>query len=166
MSAYELYGQGNIDGVVDYSPSEKSSSPDNLRLAIVGAISNVEGRVKEFVSENPYILDHYRQSLTRYLNPSKSLLAMQTSASLKLTKNPTEYLNVFGVAYRYLRYLQVRKRIKATSTSQYGRLAALELPAGDLKRRTDLERRQKFLSWIQDPDKVIYDDTLLKAWRN
>ena len=87
MSAYELYGQGNIDGVVDYSPSEKSSSPDNLRLAIVGAISNVEGRVKEFVSENPYILDHYRQSLTRYLNPSKSLLAMQTSASLKLTKN-------------------------------------------------------------------------------
>ncbi len=166
LSAYELYGQGNIDGVVDYSPSEKSSSPDNLRLAIVGAISNVEGRVKEFVSENPYILDHYRQSLTRYLNPSKSLLAMQTSASLKLTKNPTEYLNVFGVAYRYLRYLQVRKRIKATSTSQYGRLAALELPAGDLKRRTDLERRQKFLSWIQDPDKVIYNDTLLKAWRN
>ena len=137
LSAYELYGQGNIDGVVDYSPSEKSSSPDNLRLAIVGVISNVEGRVKEFVSENPYILDHYRQSLTRYLNPSKSLLAMQTSASLKLTKNPTEYLNVFGVAYRYLRYLQVRKRIKATSTSQYGRLAALELPAGDLKRRTD-----------------------------
>ena len=64
LSAYELYGQGNIDGVVDYSPSEKSSSPDNLRLAIVGAISNVEGRVKEFVSENPYILDHYRQSLT------------------------------------------------------------------------------------------------------
>ena len=25
LSAYELYGQGNIDGVVDYSPSEKSS---------------------------------------------------------------------------------------------------------------------------------------------
>ena len=166
LSSYELCHQGNIDGVVDFSPADRRSSIENLRLAIIGAISNVEQRVKDFVSENPYILDHYRQSLTRYLNPSKNLFAMQTSASLKLTKNPTEYLNVFGVAYRYLRYLQVRKRIKSTSTQQYGRLAIQEVPAGELQRRTDLKRRQTFLSWIQDPDKVLYDDVLSKAWRN
>ena len=76
---------------------------------------------------------------------------MQSSASLALTRNPTEYLNVFGVAFRYLRYLQVRKRIKATSTQQYGRLAEQEVPAGELHTRADRERQQTFLYWLQDP---------------
>ena len=82
------------------------------------------------------------------------------------SKNPTEYLNVFGIAYRYLRYLRVRKRIKATSTKQYGRLAPQEMPSGELHIRADRERRQTFLYWLQDPDKVVYDDGLAKAWRN
>jgi acetyl/propionyl-CoA carboxylase alpha subunit/acetyl-CoA carboxylase beta subunit len=70
------------------------------------------------------------------------------------------------VAYRYLRYLAVRKRIKATTTHQYGRLANQELPSGELHIRADRERRQAFLKWLQDPDKVVYDDVLSKAWRN
>ena len=166
VSPYELYQQGNIDGIVDYTPNDSADKIESLRRAIIGSILNVEARVKEFVGENPYILDHYRQSLQRYLNPSPQLQVMQTSASLKLTKNPTEYLNVFGVAYRYLRYLQVRKRIKATSTQQYGRLADQEIPKGELHIRADRERRQAFLKWLQDPDRIVYDETLSKAWRN
>ena len=166
LSPYELHAQGNIDGIIDYAPDDPQENIENLRRAIVGSILNVEARVAEFVGENPYILDHYRQSLQRYLNPSPQLQAMQTSASLKLTKNPTEYLNVFGVAYRYLRYLAVRKRIKATTTQQYGRLADQEIPKGELHIRADRERRLTFLSWLQDPDKLVYDDTLSKAWRN
>ncbi len=164
LSAYELFEQGNIDGVIDYEPGDPSIA--NLQAAIVAGIERVEDRAKEFVADNPYILDHYRQSLQRYLNPSQQLQTMQSSASLKLTKNPTEYLNVFGVAYRYLRYLKVRQRIKATTTQQYGRLADQELPRGELDRRADLERRQTFLKWLQDPDKVVYDDALSKAWKN
>ena len=166
VSPAQLHAQGNIDGIVDYSPVDSIEKLENLRLAIVGSILSVEQRTREFVAENPYIMDHYRQSLGRYLNPSPQLQAMQSSASLKLTKNPTEYLNVFGVAYRYLRYLQVRKRIKATSTQQYGRLADQELPKGELNVRADRERRQTFLKWLQDPDRVVYDDGLSKAWRN
>ena len=166
LSPFELHRQGNIDGIVDYSPADASPNLENLRTAIVGSITNVESRVKEFVAENPYILDHYRQSLQRYLKPSPQLEAMQSSASLKLTKNPTEYLNVFGVAYRYLRYLQVRKRIKATTKQQYGRLADREMPKGELHIRADRERRQTFLKWLQDPDKIVYDEVLSKAWRN
>jgi acetyl/propionyl-CoA carboxylase alpha subunit/acetyl-CoA carboxylase beta subunit len=166
VSPAQLHKQGNIDGIVDYSPEDSPEKLENLRLALVQSIISIETRTKEFVAENPYILDHYRQSLQRYLNPSPQLLAMQTSASLKLTKNPTEYLNVFGVAYRYLRYLQVRGRIKATTTQQYGRLANQELPKGELNVRADRERRQTFLMWLQDPDKVVYDDALSKAWRN
>jgi acetyl/propionyl-CoA carboxylase alpha subunit len=166
LSPFELYAQGNIDGVIDYAPGESNAQLENLRLAIVAGVLRVEAKVKEFVAENPYILDHYRQSLQRYLNPSEQLKRMQSSASLKLTKNPTEYLTVFGVAYRYLRYLKVRQRIKATSTTQYGRLADQELPKGELSTRAELERRLLFIRWLQDPDKVVYDDALSRAWKN
>jgi acetyl/propionyl-CoA carboxylase alpha subunit len=164
LGAYELYEQGNIDGVIDYSPADNDVA--NLRAAVIAGISRVEMSCQEFVANNPYILDHYRQSLQRFLSPSENLRRMQTNAALKLSRNPTEYLNVFGVAFRYLRYLKVRQRIKATSTSQYGRLSNQELPKGELDKRAELERRQTFLKWLQDPDRVVYDDALSKAWKN
>ena len=166
LSAPELHAQGNIDAIVDYSPNDPPHQIEKLRSALVGSIVNIESLTKSFVAENPYILDHYKQSLLRYLKPSTQLQAMENSASLTLTKNPTEYVNVFGIAYRYLRYLQVRKRIKATSVQQYGRLASQEIPSGELHIRADRERRQTFLYWLQDPDKVVYDEALSKAWRN
>ena len=164
LSPFELYMHGYIDGVIDYSPDQPEKL-ENLRLAIVGGLSSVEQRTQQFVAESPYIMDHYRQSLQRYLNPSRHLQMMQASALLKVTNNPTEYLNVFGVAYRYLRYLKVRRRIRSTSTQQYGRLAARDLPEGELARRAELERRRTFLKWLQDPDKMVYDDALSKALR-
>ena len=166
LSAPELHAQGNIDAIVDYSPNDPPQHIEKLRSALVGSIVNIENLTKDFVAENPYILDHYKQSLLRYLKPSSQLQAMENSASLTLTRNPTEYVNVFGIAYRYLRYLQVRKRIKATSVQQYGRLASQEIPSGELHIRADRERRQTFLYWLQDPDKVVYDEALSKAWRN
>ena len=164
LAAYELYEQGNIDGVIDYSPTDESV--ENLRAAIIAGISRVEASCLEFVANNPYIFEHYRQSLQRFLSPSEHLKRMQTSAALKLSRNPTEYLNVFGVAFRYLRYLKVRQRIKATSTSQYGRLSNQELPKGELDERAELERRLTFLKWLQDPDRVVYDEDLSKSWKN
>ncbi len=165
LSPFELFMQGNIDGVIDYSPTDPAKLP-NLRAAIIASLTSVEQRAKQFVAENPYIIDHYRHSLMRYLRPSQQLQMMQDNASLTLTKNPTEYLSIFGVAFRYLRYLQVRRRIKATSIQQYGRLANQDLPKGELSERAERERRRTFLKWLQDPDKVVYHDGLSKAWRN
>jgi hypothetical protein len=165
VSPYELMQQGNIDGIIDYAPGDDGHRLENLRLAIVSGILAVEQSTKTFVAGNPYILDHYRRSLLRYLEPSERLQKVQESASLKLSKNPTEYLNVFGVTFRYLRYLRVRQRIKATTRQQYGRLAQSELPEGELGARSDRERRRIFLRWVQDPDKLIYDDTLNRAWK-
>lgn len=166
LSPFELYSQGNIDGVIDYAPGETGDKLENFRGAIVAGLLRVEDKVKEFVAENPYILEHYRLSLQRYLEPSEQLKTMQDTASMRVTRTPTEYLNVFGVAYRYLRYLKVRQRIRATTKSQYGRLADQELPKGELDVRADLERRQTFLRWMQDPDRVVYDDALSRAWKN
>ena len=165
LSPCELHAQGNIDGVIDYAPGEDGDRLENFRLAIVSGILSVEERTRAFVAENPYILDHYRRSLERYLHPSKTLQRLQESAAMKLTRTPTEYLNVFGVAYRYLRYLACRRRIHATSAQQYGRLASRELPTGELAARADRERRRVFLKWMQDPDRVRYDDELTRAWK-
>ena len=165
LSPYQLYSQGNIDGIIDFVPGEEGEKLENFRQAIVSGLESIEQRTKEFVAGNPYILEHYRLSLQRYLEPSAQLIAMQSSASLKLTKSPTEYLNVFGVAYRYLRYLKVRQRIRANSIQQYGRLATEDLPSGELTARAERDRRKTFLKWLQDPDRVLYDDGLSKAWR-
>lgn len=165
VSPYELMQQGNIDGIIDYAPGDDEQKLENLRLAIVSGIQAVEQSTKTFVAENPYILDHYRRSLLRYLEPSEHLQKVEASASLKISKNPTEYLNVFGVTFRYLRYLRVRRRIKATTRQQYGRLSQSELPEGELGTRSDRERRRIFLRWVQDPDKLIYDDNLNRAWK-
>ena len=166
VSAYELYDQGNIDGIIDYVPGEDDIKLANLRQAIVTGILSIEQSTRAFVAANPYILDHYQRNLARYLNPSPRLHAIEASASLSNTTSPTEYTNVFGVTYRYLRYLGVRKRIRSTTVKQYGRLAAAEIPQGELADRAERERRRAFLSWLQDPEKIVYDDSLSKSWKN
>lgn len=165
VSSFELYRQGNIDGIVDYDPGE-TETIHNLREVIVAAISSIEEGARQFVGEHPEILDHYHRNINRYLNVSEYLAAVNASSSLKLRTSPTEYPNVFGVAYRYLRYLGLRSRIKATTTTQYGRLASVEIPAGELAQRVHRERRGAFLNWLQDPDKVLYDDNLNKVWKS
>jgi hypothetical protein len=165
VSSFELYKQGNIDGIIDYDPGE-ADKIHNLRNAIVSGILSIEESTREFVDQHPEIFDHYKRNLDRYFHPSESLSAVHTSSTLKLRTSPTEYPNIFGVAYRYLRYLGLRRRIKSTTTTQYGRLASSELPAGELQQRIYRERRSAFLSWLLDPDKVLYEDTINKAWKN
>jgi acetyl/propionyl-CoA carboxylase alpha subunit/acetyl-CoA carboxylase alpha subunit len=166
VSGFELYEQGNIDGIIDYVPGEDEEKLFNLRRAIVSGIESIERGVVRFVGDNPYIMDHYRRNLERYLNPSERVRSIPASAALTVTMPPTEYTNVFGVAYRYLRYLGVRKRIRSTTTQQYGRLAEVEIPQGELADRADRERRRAFLSWLQDPEKLVYDESLSRAWKN
>ena len=166
LSPYELQAQGIIDGIIDYVPSRHAEEVENLRLAILSGIESIEARVKHFVAENPHMLEHYARILRRYLGPSERARRLDASASLTATGTPTEYPNVFGIAYRYLRYLSTRKRIHATRIRQYGRLAKVELPRGELDRRAERERRHNFIGWLQDPEPAAYDDQVSRALRN
>ncbi len=165
VSPFELYKQGNIDGIVDYDPGEDDKIY-NLRNVIVSGITSIEECPRSFVAEHPEILEHYRRNINRYLDLSESLAAVHASSTLKLRTLPTEYPNVFGVAFRFMRYRGLRNRIKSTTTTLYGRLADSEIPEGELAQRIHRERRSAFLSWFQDPDKVLYEDVLNKAWKN
>ncbi len=165
VSSYELYMQGNIDGIVDYDPGEQHKI-DNLKSVITSGILSIEDGTKKFVVDHPEVFDHYRRNINRYLNLSESLAAVHASSTLKLRTSPTEYPNVFGVGFRYLRYLGLRRRIKSTTITQYGRLADAKIPEGELSQRIHRERRAAFLGWLQDPDKVLYEDHLNKVWKN
>lgn len=165
VSSYELYKQGNIDGIVDYDPGEEENI-GNLRSVIVSGISSIEESTKTFVDEHPEVLDHYQRNIKRYLSPSPTQLAVHASSTLKLRTAPTEWPNIFGATFRYLRYLGLRRRIKSTTITQYGRLAEDKIPEGELAQRIHRERRTAFLGWLQDPDKVLYEDVLNRAWKN
>jgi len=164
VSPFELYKQGSIDGIVDFEPGE-TDTISNLSNVIVSGILLIEQNARDFVDEHPEILQHYQRNINRYLNLSETLAAVHASSSLKLRTSPTEWPNIFGVTFRYLRYLSLRGRIRSTTVTQYGRLASSEIPEGDLSIRIYRERRSAFLGWLQDPDKILYEDVLNKAWK-
>lgn len=166
VSAYELYRQGYIDGIIDYVPGEKGDKIENLKKAIISAVISVEKRVETFVDRNDYVFEHYRRSIRRYLKPSKSLLNMQEASALNLSQTPSSHLNIFGATTRYLRYLGLRRRIRSTTTLRYGRLSSLEVPKGDLKNRMQEERIAAFKHWLDNPLEIKYDDALMKTWKN
>ncbi|MFT5239869.1 MAG: acetyl/propionyl-CoA carboxylase alpha subunit/acetyl-CoA carboxylase beta subunit [Candidatus Promineifilaceae bacterium] len=165
VSAYELFDQGYIDGVIDYVPGERQKL-ENLKTSILSSIELIERNAEEFVARTPLVLEHYKRSMERYLAPEPDLVQIQESAELSLAESPTTHVNVFGLAYRYLRYLGLRRRIRSISMDSYGRLSDLEIPKGDLKKRAEDARVKAFESWLGQPFELRYDDKLLKAWKN
>ncbi len=164
VSAYELYTQGYIDGIIDYVPGERNNV-ENLKKAIMTSIAYIEQRAQDFVRRSPFIFEHYRRSITRYLSPDKHLKQMDDATVLSSAESPTSQLNVFGASFRYLRYLGLRRKIQSIHTSSYGRLAGHEIPEGDLQKRAEEERRKAFEEWLGDPLELRYDDNLQKDWR-
>ncbi len=167
VSPEELYETGCIDGIVDYSPLDQDERQHNLQKAVVSSILSIEEKSVEFVRNYPDILEHYNRSLVRYLEPSNKLQAIENASEQAhlLAKNPTVHNNAFGTTYRYMRYLTLRLRIKAIQVGEYGRLSKLTIPEGDLKARIEADRQQVFVNWLNNPDKLIYDDKLNKNWK-
>lgn len=166
VSSYELYQQGYLDGIIDFVPNSKFENIKALNEAIVGGLQAIEEHTLNFVRSNDYVLEHYLRSVSRYLLPSNELSEMERLSALSLANNPTSQLNVFGVAYRYLRYLGMRGRINSAKISSYGRLSDDSKPEGDLKNRRHREMKQAFSNWLENPLQVRYDDQMSKFLSN
>ncbi|MBF0197269.1 MAG: ATP-grasp domain-containing protein [Planctomycetes bacterium] len=165
VSSYELYEQDYIDGIIDYVPGEKGDQLENLRTAIVSGVLAIERRARSFVRKTEGIEEHYLSSLSRYLKPSDKLKKLQDHSTLCLAQHPTEYLSVFGITYRYLRYLSLRCRIRSTVVSNFSRTSDLVTPLGDLKKRVQEEHENAFASWQDNPLQIRYDDLLAKSYK-
>ncbi|MCE9685793.1 ATP-grasp domain-containing protein [Shewanella sp. AS16] len=164
VSPEELYTSGCIDGIIDFSPSDRDERQHNLRRAIISSIEAVEHAAVNFVRESADLREHYDRSLKRFLNPSKNLAALELNAELAVASSPTMHHNLFGSAYRYLRYLTLRSRIHSISQEQYGRLSKASVPEGDLLARIQQEQDRVFQAWLSSPDKLVYDEELNKLW--
>jgi acetyl/propionyl-CoA carboxylase alpha subunit len=165
VSAYELFDQGYLDGVIDFVPGEGGDRLACFEAAVASSIAVIEQRAKIFVRDEPAVFEHYRLNTRRYVDPSRSLLALEEVASLSRLRSPTEQVNVFGVAFRYLRYLGLRRRLTSTTVSSYGRLAAAEVPAGAARARRERQRRLSFERWFENPLAVRYDDVLSRTYK-
>ncbi|MCL1142227.1 ATP-binding protein [Shewanella gaetbuli] len=166
VSPEELYSAGCIDGIVDFTPSDKDERQHNLRRAIISSIEAVERAAVNFVRESTDLKEHYDRSLERFLAPSENLVTLENNTGLAIASNPTMHHNIFGSAYRYLRYLTLRSRIHSISQDQYGRLSKVSVPKGDLLERIKQEQERVFQAWLTNPDKLVYDEELNKLWGN
>ncbi|MGH1471724.1 MAG: biotin carboxylase N-terminal domain-containing protein [Cellvibrionaceae bacterium] len=165
VSPEELLSQGCIDGIIDYSPTDIDERQHNLQKAIVSSIEAVETAAHEFVPQTPDLFEHYQRNLDRYLHPTEYQQALEKNSPINLVRNPTTQPNIFGLCYRYMRYLLLRGRIHSISSAEYGRLSKMTLPEGDLQSRLEHEQSKLFTSWLENPDKLVYDDVLAKAWK-
>ncbi|MFQ6370769.1 biotin carboxylase N-terminal domain-containing protein [Shewanella sp. YIC-542] len=166
VSPEELYSARCIDGIIDFTPYDRDERQHNLRRAIISGIEAVERAAVAFVKESDDLREHYKRSLNRFLYPSQNLQALEDAVHMSLASSPTMHLNLFGSAYRYLRYLTARSRIHSISMEQYGRLSKVSVPEGDLRARIQKEQEKVFQTWLSNPDKLVYDEELAKLWNN
>jgi acetyl/propionyl-CoA carboxylase alpha subunit/acetyl-CoA carboxylase alpha subunit len=166
VSGFELREAGIIDGIIDYAPTDADEKRFNLHQAITTGIESIEASAAEFARHSQYLMDHYQRSVERFLRPSEKLEKLQKDSNFFLAQTPTEHINLFGLTYRYTRYLTLRRRIHSTSLENYGRLAEKEVPEGQLQSRLQRESKRKFQNWLQAPEKIVYDDNLHKSWKN
>lgn len=166
ISPAELTGRGVLDGVIDWAPADANIGIEPLVNAIVSGINAIEDTCVNIVGDQPAIFSDYQNQVERFINPDENFTKLQKVANFYVEDYPTEYPNIFAHACRYQRYLTMRTRITSSTIESYGRLAAEEIPKGDLKERTEKAREEGFERWYKDPEKLVYQDDLLRAWKS
>ena len=167
ISPYELYQSGVIDGVIDWDPSDQQDATDTATLAsaIITGIQQIEADAKREVLENAQVTNNYVDKVRSEKLHKNEFNALQQATGFALHGTLTEYPNVYSHALMYLRSLALRCRIRSSTVEAYGRLAKEEIPKGDLQQRTQKLREKSFNRWLSDPEKLVYNEQLMKAWR-
>ncbi|MCH9046232.1 MAG: ATP-grasp domain-containing protein [SAR324 cluster bacterium] len=162
VSAYELCQAGYLDGIVDYSPLE-SDSCNPLTEAVFSAIEEVEDNAQRILRDTQfhYLFDHYKENILHYLHPTELLI----EENRIVDKTPTGRLNVFGVVYRFHRYLKLRRRLSSQSVHRHSRMHTMEPPSGDLQDRMEKDRRTRFSRWVESPLEIRYDEPLTRRYK-
>jgi acetyl/propionyl-CoA carboxylase alpha subunit/acetyl-CoA carboxylase beta subunit len=165
LSSWELAKRRSIDGVIRWSPENDVDDVGKLLKSITSAIISIEKASANFTVERPEIMRHYQRSIERFVNPSPVLKTSSEIDAFSSAKGASQFPGVFGHSCRYLRYIGLRRRISATNVRSYGRLANEELPKGDLAERTQKSQESAFTQWYEDSEKLIYIDTICKAFK-
>jgi acetyl/propionyl-CoA carboxylase alpha subunit len=166
VSPCELYQRGTIDGVVDWDPDASGSIGDPLVASIFTGLAGIEEAAQLEVAENPAIAADYLVQVKARSEGRPELEKLQADAQFEMRSRATEFPNLYSHAVMYLRSLAMRSRIHSTSIDAYGRLAEEEIPPGDLDVRNHQMRQAGFDRWLSDPEKLVYNERVFKAWGN
>lgn len=166
VSPPELFRSGVIDGVIDWDPSDQDglTANDKLVAAIFTGIQEIEADAKREVLENPKVAANYLDNVRTEKLHKKNFDELQKATGFELYGELAEFPNVYSHAMMYLRSLSLRCRIHSSTIETYGRLAEEEIPKGDLAARTQRLREVAFGRWLSDPEKLVYNEQLAKAW--
>ncbi|MBT8137585.1 MAG: ATP-grasp domain-containing protein [Gammaproteobacteria bacterium] len=163
LSSYELLTKGVIDGVIDFVPDDKDADIEPLQRAICSSIDSIEQTSRLFTAQEPAVLGQYQRAVNRFLHPSPELKKIKSVSAFSFSDARRAVPDVFGLSMRHLRYIGLRRRLRTSTLEAYGRLAEVEIPAGDLQERTRQTREKAFTEWLQDPDRIVYNEQLAKA---
>lgn len=163
LSSYELLTKGVVDGVIDYAPEDDRPDISQLQVAICSSIDSIEKASRNFAALEPIVLRQYQRAVGRYLNPPPELEKTKVLSRFSFSDARSSLPDVFGLSTRHLRYVGMRRRIRTSTTETYGRLADVEIPKGDLEERTKNIRVAAFNDWLEDADRVVYNEQLAKT---
>ena len=166
LSPTELFQKGVIDGVIDWSPEEQENESGTLVNAIISSIKAIESAGVNFLASNKEVEKDYGQAVIRALNPKEHITELERASDFRIRNDVSEFPSVFDHSMSYMRYLGLRSRISSSTLGTYGRLATEEIPEGDLSDRQQAAREAAFENWHKDPEKLVYQDQLYKAWNN
>lgn len=166
ISPSELFDRNVIDGVINWGPEDSNPEVQVLSDCICSALEVIEFQSKELLSEEPLVQQDYQALINRYLKDRPDLEKLERQGQFEVNNNHSEFPSIFDHCISYMRYLSMRTRISSSSLDSYGRLAEEEIPQGDLSARTLQSRIASFDRWHSDPEKLVYQDALYKAWTN
>lgn len=164
ISSYELYCSGIVDGIVDYVPGEDESKLDNLVNAIVTGIQYIEAQVEDHLSGAPDLKGAYIEALGRPVNPSAMLQALREKSPSLTDISIKTQANLFGIACRDHRFRHLQAKIVAKPEIASDDTSALIVPTGTLKEREQQQGDQRFRTWLEAQDRLIYETDLFDLW--
>ncbi len=159
VSSYELFTHGCFDGIIDYT-YDQPQKLNNIKDAIISSVKSTEDNSCRFLIENDFFFDHYRDSISHFLKPSKLLIENNRITD----RSPTGTLNIFGDVYRFMRCLKLRQRIVSRSIDSYSRLSSRKTPVGKLYERLENERQEKLQQWYKTPLEIRFQEKLNKRF--
>lgn len=159
VSAPELFQEGIIDGVIDYSPLEGGQNSERLNAAIITSLAQIELQSRLIIKKITPLSQHYID-VSRLISAGKEELLSKRLAPLDVRGFPS----IFGFAYGALRSLKFRSRLKTQSVQlEESTSDVCELPISPDEQQRILSD-SRFKEWLKRSDKLIYEDGLFKSW--
>ena len=170
VSAFELFEQGLIDGVIDYAPTDPDTRAQNVRLAILSSLAYLEQLNVATISRGNDLQKYYLSLFSSHGQPNEA--TMQFRATLAQKADPqhhtlpsSQFPSLYGVGFRHLRYLSARRRLHSIPKNQLGAIREdVLLPKKDATSADS--PTAPFFQWAQNSGKIIYQSTaFVKSWK-